>query len=328
MYRQSGDEELENQLKESQLRVMAAKNGGFRKDFGVCNSNDYSERRISHSNTMCRRKTITKYTFMKPTKYCLTPLKQSLAKSVAENNNYMNLNEEFKNSMNHKGLVQLSYIDSKPIQPYISLKSIDELYDSLQEKVMRNSIFIRNSNKDYSLDDFMNFFCNRWIKTTEIMRPKQKSKIKKYGLDATQRSIEDRNSVLVFKANRSKLENFTDCVELYKETELLKKIKYKIDINELRKKGYLKVMNEIYKPTATELNTVSQIKDTFKKYYLGKQRLHNDILNKLESSNTERLLTEKIKRNCINQSIKKVEKMKYRDFSERISISEINCRGV
>ena len=321
------DFELKKELQDSQIRLKAARKGLY-EELSPSNLDKSSKIYDEESNvynstipnsTSVMTKPISKYTFVKPSRIFLTPLKKSNTEfSICDN--HLNVDLTKKND----NLIQLSYIDNKSIEPYISLKTIDELYNSMQERSTKKFPFIKNSNtKGESLSEFLGFVCNTWIKSKNV-KPNYKknllnNKNKPGHLSSIRRnnSEKDKNSIIQLK--RAKIQNFNDGLKLYEEEEKLKEAKKKLDISKWSNTGYMEILDEIYIPSIKETNTINNTREAFRCYYLEKERLHKDIVKKLNCTITERPFVLKFKRNRINSDLTNPKLKTVKDYGDRLS---------
>jgi len=210
--------------------------------------------------------------------------------------------------------IKTSYIDSKQIEPYVKLRTIDELFDSLQKRIMKDSPFVRNAKQNgVSLLNFMNFFCESWIKTSNRKNAKTNLKerdSKKNLISIIKANASENNSHSLLQSKKAKISNFAECIKMYKDKERIKKLKQEFKLNKAREEESTGIVNRILDPKIPELNIIKNTKELFKCFYLNKQRLRNEMINKLNCTTTERGFAVRIKKDCLNKDCSTIQNMK------------------
>jgi len=127
---------LRKELEESQRRVVAAKHG------------------ISSNKMILRNLNSKENTIRIRQKYSRVDMKYLKRYNINHNEMCSAVISHCKNS----------FADSNKL---FSLRTIDELYDFLQQNAVKKSYFLNDmKNNKVSLSDFMNFACDRWIPNT------------------------------------------------------------------------------------------------------------------------------------------------------------------
>lgn len=300
------------------MRLIAARRGihnrNNQEDFYKSNA---STKRLSNGRMSSKqmpksssffKKPISEYIFARPSRMIPEQLTRRPEHAIASGILLTLAADEFSS---HCVPIQHSYIDSKQVEPYIALKSIDELFDSLQERVMKDSPFVRHSkHSGLSLLEFINFFCESWIKASRVVtKGEGKKGIRRSSLISMIKG-NAKSGQLRMLSKKAAISNFEECIKMFREKERIKKLKQEFRLDRGREKSDIEKVREIIDPKIPGLNAVKDTKELFKRFYIKKQRLQNEMKSKLNYTISERGFTVKIKRNCLNQDSATVQNLK------------------
>ena len=214
--------------------------------------------------------------------------------SLSTNNRSENTGEE-----NNGTNLQLSYIDHHQIHPYISLKSIHELYEALQVRnIMETPLLKAMKNKDFSLTEFIGFVWDKCQQDTATKKLLQKDRLRKRN---TIQFVPIIHRIKLPEKTTTKLKTLTfgDYINMFKDKLKQEQSKHDIDIKALREKGTFEMMKEVLNPSLNELNPVKRTREACREYYLKKIILRNEMLKRLDNVASDRPFAAKFKKKCL-----------------------------
>ncbi len=204
--------------------------------------------------------------------------------------------------------INLSFVSQRPVTPYIALKGINELYEALQEKHVKDSPFVKGGGKEkaFSFLDFIDFSYDKWVESATGPSPRERRKRKGVSLlpiiSVKKASEDSRSSGMSPTTNpkrAQKVGSFEEYAKLFREKKRHEGKKAAIDVDQLKRAGVLPMIEEVLNPTESELDMVGQTRAACKDFYLRKRRMREDVVKKLDAMGSERPYAAKVKKLCL-----------------------------
>lgn len=320
--------------------------------------NDQNSNDISYSDINSKRKMMSPFAFIKPPAILTQVIKRNTKFRLQTQN--LSLRQKYKTStqLNAKSRgnasfgqnilgndqpdlsnLQMSFLNRNTIEPYIKLKDINELYDTLSEKNIKETPFLKEMlNKDFNFPEFIDFVWDTWKKEThEIATFARRTSIRNRIFSVISKASSSRKkagdsndtSPISIKSRKNKLNSFGDYMTMYKEKTFLEQNKKEINVNEVKEKGMYGILEELQYPSISEANVISKTREACRKFYLQKLKLREQMLKKLDSVASERPFMANYKqKSLIQNGIQNISSYEEEEKNDSHNNKRSNTRNV